>query len=244
MTGYHLLNGAQKRSDCLLNHFSFLKTIINASLANPNTPFFALPFTPTLPHHGQALPHSHHLSPLLLLLLLFVLGALRRADEQLPAEREARRKGGLRDAEPLPVLLARHRERAEPDVGACGAGALREELDDELRHHRHDRRPAHGGPNLSSPLVGHAQGLYSFAGKDSVGLLMAMTFVFAQGDYANSTIVIMGRNDVFSQVREMAVVGGSGLFRLARGYAQARTHTFDQTTGYTVVQYDVFVTHS
>ncbi|XP_020106567.1 dirigent protein 22-like [Ananas comosus] len=100
------------------------------------------------------------------------------------------------------------------------------------------------GPNLSSPLVGHAQGLYSFAGKDSVGLLMAMTFVFAQGDYANSTIVIMGRNDVFSQVREMAVVGGSGLFRLARGYAQARTHTFDQTTGYTVVQYDVFVTHS
>ncbi|XP_020107380.1 dirigent protein 22-like [Ananas comosus] len=100
------------------------------------------------------------------------------------------------------------------------------------------------GPELSTELVGRAQGFYAFSGKDSFGLLMAMTFVFTQGKYTNNTIVIMGRNDVVSEVREMAVVGGSGPFRHATGYAQARTHTLDNNTGDAIVQYDVFVTHS
>lgn len=44
-------------------------------------------------------------------------------------------------------------------------------------------------------------------------------------------------------VREMPVVGGSGLFRFARGYAQAKTHSIDFKTGNAVVEYDVFVLH-
>ncbi|KAJ9559201.1 hypothetical protein OSB04_013815 [Centaurea solstitialis] len=34
----------------------------------------------------------------------------------------------------------------------------------------------------------------------------------------------------------MPVVGGSGLFRFARGYAQAKTHSFDFKTGNAVVE--------
>ncbi|GAY69069.1 hypothetical protein CUMW_269170 [Citrus unshiu] len=39
----------------------------------------------------------------------------------------------------------------------------------------------------------------------------------------------------------MPVIGGSGLFRFARGYVQARTHNFDPKTGDATVQYNVYI---
>jgi hypothetical protein len=53
----------------------------------------------------------------------------------------------------------------------------------------------------------------------------------------------MGRNSIMQEVREMAVIGGTGVFRWARGYAQARTHTFDPKTGDASVEYNVFIRH-
>ncbi|XVE60094.1 hypothetical protein DITRI_Ditri05aG0099400 [Diplodiscus trichospermus] len=99
------------------------------------------------------------------------------------------------------------------------------------------------GPELSSKLVGKAQGFYSSASQQEVGLLMAMNFAFMEGKYNGSTITILGRNTVFSKVREMPVIGGSGVFRFARGYVQARTHRFDPTTGDAVVEYNCYVMH-
>lgn len=52
-----------------------------------------------------------------------------------------------------------------------------------------------------------------------------------------------GRNMVLSAVREMPIVGGSGAFRFARGYAQAKTHTLDAKTGDAVVEFNVYVFH-
>ncbi|CAN6577186.1 unnamed protein product [Malus baccata var. baccata] len=76
------------------------------------------------------------------------------------------------------------------------------------------------GPESSSKLVGKAQGKYN-----------------------GSTLSVLGRNAVFSAVREMPIVGGSGLFRFARGYAHASTHQFDIKTGDAVVEYNVYVFH-
>ncbi|KAK1678713.1 hypothetical protein QYE76_039576 [Lolium multiflorum] len=104
--------------------------------------------------------------------------------------------------------------------------------------------PLTEGPALnSSRLLGRAQGTYISAGKDDVSLFMSMNFVFTAGRYNGSTVAIMGRNAVFSAVREMAVVGGTGVFRWARGYAQARTHTLDLKTGDATVEYNVFIKH-
>nr|XP_043610757.1 dirigent protein 22-like [Erigeron canadensis] len=99
------------------------------------------------------------------------------------------------------------------------------------------------GPESSSKLLGRAQGFYGQASQQDVGLLMAMNFAFSTGKYNGSTITILGRNPVFNKVREMPVIGGSGLFRFARGYVQASTHTFDMKTGDAVVEYNVYVMH-
>ncbi|KAI3826559.1 hypothetical protein L1987_00607 [Smallanthus sonchifolius] len=98
-------------------------------------------------------------------------------------------------------------------------------------------------PEAGSRLLGRAQGFYGLASQEEVGLLMAMNFVFSTGKYNGSTLTILGRNPVFEKVREMPVIGGSGLFRFARGYVQASTHSFDLKTGDAVVEYNVHVLH-
>ncbi|XVE96162.1 hypothetical protein REPUB_Repub02eG0197800 [Reevesia pubescens] len=103
--------------------------------------------------------------------------------------------------------------------------------------------PLTAAPERNSKLVGKAQGIYASAAQDEVGLLMVMNFAFMEGKYNGSSISLLGRNTVFSTVREMPIVGGSGLFRFARGYAQAKTHTFDFKTGDAVVEYNVYVFH-
>jgi len=105
--------------------------------------------------------------------------------------------------------------------------------------------PLTEGPDLNSSTtpLGRAQGTYIAAGKDEVAMLMNMNFVFQAGTYNGSTVAIMGRNPVFDAVREMAVVGGTGVFRMARGYAQARTHTLDLNTGDATVDYNLYINH-
>ncbi|XP_058088339.1 dirigent protein 22-like [Magnolia sinica] len=103
--------------------------------------------------------------------------------------------------------------------------------------------PLTEGPDPKSKLVGRAQGLYALASQQEAGLLMVMNFAFMGGKFNGSTLSILGRNTVFSKVREMPVVGGSGLFRFARGYAQAHTHTLNLTTGDAIVEYNVYVIH-
>ena len=44
-------------------------------------------------------------------------------------------------------------------------------------------------------------------------------------------------------VRKMPIVGGTGLFWLAYGYAIAQTRWFDLTTGGAIVGYNVTVPH-
>ncbi|KAL9315259.1 hypothetical protein ACSQ67_016260 [Phaseolus vulgaris] len=98
-------------------------------------------------------------------------------------------------------------------------------------------------PQLNSQLVGMAQGFYASTSQSEVTLLMAMNFAITEGKYNGSSITILGRNPVFNKKREMPVIGGSGLFRFARGYAQLRTHWFSPSTRDAIVEYTVYVLH-
>ncbi|CAN0927594.1 Dirigent protein 20 [Linum grandiflorum] len=71
----------------------------------------------------------------------------------------------------------------------------------------------------------------------------AVPVVAAEGKYNGSNLSVLGRNTPFTGVREMPVVGGSGVFRFGRGYATARTHRVDFVTGDAVVEYNVYVFH-
>ncbi|XP_051115205.1 dirigent protein 22-like [Andrographis paniculata] len=98
-------------------------------------------------------------------------------------------------------------------------------------------------PELNSDIVGRAQGMYSNTARNDSALLMAVTFVFTSGKYDGSSVSMLGRNRVFDRVREMPIVGGSGAFRMARGYALASTAWFDPETGNACVEYNVTVEH-
>ncbi|KAI3826332.1 hypothetical protein L1987_00379 [Smallanthus sonchifolius] len=99
------------------------------------------------------------------------------------------------------------------------------------------------GPEPNSKIVGRAQGIYAAASLSEISFLMTLNYVFVEGKYNGSTLSILGSNPVFSKVREMPIVGGSGLFRFARGYALAKTHSVDTTSGNAVVEYNVYVLH-
>ncbi|XP_078149976.1 dirigent protein 22-like [Carex rostrata] len=96
------------------------------------------------------------------------------------------------------------------------------------------------GPNPSSKEVGRAQGLYAASCLGELGFMQVMNLVFTDGAYNGSVITVLGRNTPMHATREMSVVGGTGQFRLARGYAVAKTHTMDYTTA--TIEYDVYVT--
>ncbi|KAK6937030.1 Dirigent protein [Dillenia turbinata] len=103
--------------------------------------------------------------------------------------------------------------------------------------------PLTEGPNLTSKLIGKAQGFYGSASQEGIGLIMVMNFAFMEGKYNGSTITVLGRNMIFTKIREMAVIGGTGVLRFARGYAQASTYYANFTTRDAIVEYNCYVVH-
>jgi hypothetical protein len=73
--------------------------------------------------------------------------------------------------------------------------------------------------------------------------MMAMNFVLVDGDYNGSSLAILGPNPADRRIRVMAVGGGKGVFRFARGYCEATTRWFDARTGDATVEYNLHVRH-
>ncbi|KAK1426633.1 hypothetical protein QVD17_15310 [Tagetes erecta] len=96
------------------------------------------------------------------------------------------------------------------------------------------------GQNASSKAVGKAQGLYAYAAKVEAALLMVVNYEFTHGEFNGSSISVLGRNLVTDDSREMPIVGGTGQFRYANGYALAHTVLYDKKTGYSIIEYNVY----
>lgn len=97
-------------------------------------------------------------------------------------------------------------------------------------------------PEVDSTLLGRVQGHVSFSDLRNTSLVMNLGVVFTSGEYSGSSLFIIGRNPVTHAVREFAVVGGTGVFRLARGYVVSSTYSI---VGYhLVLEYTVYTTYN
>ncbi|KAI9173583.1 hypothetical protein LWI28_003376 [Acer negundo] len=97
-------------------------------------------------------------------------------------------------------------------------------------------------PHPNSTVLGRAQGIYAMSSQQNeFSLLMTLTYNFITGPYNGSSFSVLGRNPVMSEVREMPIVGGTGKFRLARGYCLAKTFSMDQMDA--VIGYNVTLIH-
>lgn len=103
--------------------------------------------------------------------------------------------------------------------------------------------PLTTGPEISSKIVGYGQGFYATSSLEEVSMLMGVTFIFTDGKYNGSTLVILGRNPIGEMYRELPIIGGSGVFRLARGVVTLQTYFFNFTMGLAIVEMNVVALH-
>ncbi|KAK6253821.1 hypothetical protein QUC31_015541 [Theobroma cacao] len=99
------------------------------------------------------------------------------------------------------------------------------------------------GPDLTSEVIGNAQGLSVSTGQDVLSLTVYLDFGFTKGEFNGSSISIFSRNPITQTERELAVVGGRGKFRMATGFAKLKTYFVNFTSGDAIVEYKVTVIH-
>ncbi|KAK6919390.1 Dirigent protein [Dillenia turbinata] len=75
----------------------------------------------------------------------------------------------------------------------------------------------------NSPQVGFLRGIYIASALDGSSVYVSLSMLFTNGFFSGSTLELQGTSVLASQLREVAVVSGTGKFRFARGYATFET---------------------
>ncbi|KAL2460040.1 Dirigent protein 21 [Abeliophyllum distichum] len=99
------------------------------------------------------------------------------------------------------------------------------------------------GPEKNSTELGRLQGLITFADLKESALAMNINVVFSKGKYNGSTLCVLGRNPILEMDRELPIVGGTGVFRMARGYSISNTYSYDPVQDYGVLEYTIYVAY-
>lgn len=76
-------------------------------------------------------------------------------------------------------------------------------------------------PELGSQIVGKAQGVYVASAADGSRQMMAFTALFEGGEYGDS-LNFYGLYKIGSTMSQLSVIGGTGKFKNARGFAELR----------------------
>ncbi|XP_074586239.1 dirigent protein 2-like [Curcuma longa] len=96
------------------------------------------------------------------------------------------------------------------------------------------------GADPSSPVIGRAQGLVVYSDLTGLSATTAVNLVFTAGEHNGSTLAMFGRYES-GRVSDRSIVGGSGQFRLARGYALSQL--VDATATTVTAEFDVYITY-
>ncbi|ESW06631.1 hypothetical protein PHAVU_010G063800 [Phaseolus vulgaris] len=97
------------------------------------------------------------------------------------------------------------------------------------------------GQEPNSKVVGRIEGLYAGTSQTEFNLLVVVNFLLTEGKYNGSTIAVLGRNRLSLKVRELPVIGGSGVFKFATGYAETKTLYLDADRS--TIEYNIYVSH-
>lgn len=98
-------------------------------------------------------------------------------------------------------------------------------------------------PDPNSMKLGRGQGILTSMDLQVPALGMNINYFFTAGEYNGSSITIVGRNQILNGVRELPIVGGTGLFRMARGYSISRTMSFDPVKNHGVIEHNLFIAY-
>ncbi|XP_042466996.1 dirigent protein 22-like [Zingiber officinale] len=112
------------------------------------------------------------------------------------------------------------------DFGSIGI------FDDELRE----------GSTVDSKLIGRAQGIAPGVSLRQTTWLVLLNFVFTEGEYNGSSLTVVGRATL-EGTTERSIIGGTGKFRMARGYT---INTFLISGGpaiHLIAEYDAYIVH-
>ncbi|KAL8061985.1 hypothetical protein ABFX02_02G118300 [Erythranthe guttata] len=99
------------------------------------------------------------------------------------------------------------------------------------------------GPDESSQRVGYAQGISAAASLEEISSYDLFTYVFTSREFNGSTLAVLGSCPLFAPSCEAAVVGGSGVFRLARGWVTARIYYLNFNAGKASHEVNVVALH-
>uniref|UniRef100_A0A7N2MZB7 Dirigent protein n=1 Tax=Quercus lobata TaxID=97700 RepID=A0A7N2MZB7_QUELO len=69
------------------------------------------------------------------------------------------------------------------------------------------------------------------------------TSEFQRREAVATVVIAEAMKAVFHPIREMPIVGGTGAFRLARGFVTAKTHVLNFTSGDAIIEYHVVAIH-
>ncbi|GLJ32158.1 hypothetical protein SUGI_0647420 [Cryptomeria japonica] len=83
--------------------------------------------------------------------------------------------------------------------------------------------PVTEGPDPSSKTIARAKGIYVSSDLGGTNFELLLSVVFENEKYNGSTLEIQGADRYLQEKREVSVVGGTGYFRYARGYAILET---------------------
>jgi hypothetical protein len=103
------------------------------------------------------------------------------------------------------------------------------------------------GQELRSGLVGKAQGFYVVSSEDGTSQTMAFTAMFESGNYADS-LSFFGVHRTGVSESQLAIMGGTGKFVNAKGFATVKTFSDTnqqhETDGVeTLLEFTVYVTY-
>ncbi|KAK3118107.1 hypothetical protein QOZ80_9BG0694340 [Eleusine coracana subsp. coracana] len=99
------------------------------------------------------------------------------------------------------------------------------------------------GTDPSSRLIGRVQGLAAGVSLSDSTFLTLFDFVFTEGAFNGSTLLVLGRPLLELVVIERPIVSGTGVFRMASGYMLSKIIESPDPNNLLLIEIDAYVWH-